>query len=129
MINQQQIYIIGGILVKNKFIFWIVISAIIMFAFPWLTVTFIKGDASMAVCFLLFFTINPIYSIFIGIFAGKSLKKLWSLPIISATLFLLGTWTFFDIGETAFIMYALIYFIIGIIAMFSSIFINKKIIN
>lgn len=26
-----------------------------MLAFPWLAVTFVKGDAGMAVCFLLFF--------------------------------------------------------------------------
>jgi len=115
--------------VKSKFTFWIAISAIIMFAFPWLAVTFIKGDASMAICFLLFFAINPMYSIFIGIFAGKSIKELWCLPIISAILFLLGTWTFFDIGETAFIMYALIYFIIGIVAMLVSVFISRKLIN
>ena len=41
--------------------------------------------------------------------SGKDMKHLWSLPIISAVLFLIGTWLFFDMGETAFILYAVIY--------------------
>lgn len=97
-----------------------------MLAFPWLAVTFVKGDAGMAVCFLLFFAVNPLYSVLIGAFAGKDVKHLWSLPVISAVLFLIGTWIFFDMGETAFILYAAVYLIIGIMAMLISMFIRKK---
>ena len=92
----------------------------------WLAVTFVKGDAGMAVCFLLFFAVNPLYSVLIGVFAGKDVKHLWSLPVISAVLFLIGTWIFFDMGETAFILYAAVYLIIGIMAMLISMFIRKK---
>jgi len=59
-------------------------------------------------------------------FAGKDVKHLWSLPVISAVLFLIGTWIFFDMGETAFILYAAVYLIIGIMAMLISMFIRKK---
>ena len=97
-----------------------------MLAFPWLAVTFVKGDAGMAVCFLLFFAVNPLYSVIIGAYAGKDVKHLWSLPVISAVLFLIGTWIFFDMGETAFILYAAVYLIIGIMAMLISMFIRKK---
>ena len=62
----------------------------------------------------------------IGAFAGKDVKHLWSLPVISAVLFLIGTWIFFDMGETAFILYAAVYLIIGIMAMLISMFIRKK---
>ncbi len=97
-----------------------------MLAFPWLAVTFVKGDAGMAVCFLLFFAVNPLYSVIIGAYAGKDVKHLWSLPVISAVLFLIGTWIFFDMGETAFILYAAVYLVIGIMAMLISMFIRKK---
>ena len=97
-----------------------------MLAFPWLAVTFVKGDAGMAVCFLLFFAVNPLYSVIIGAYAGKDVKHLWSLPVISAVLFLIGTWIFFDMGETAFILYAAVYLVIGIMAMLISLFIRKK---
>ena len=97
-----------------------------MLALPWLAVTFVKGDAGMAACFLLFFAVNPVYSVIIGAYAGKDIRHLWSLPVISATLFLTGTWIFFDMGETAFILYAAVYLALGIAAMLISMFIRKK---
>ena len=111
---------------KKNIILWLAASAVVMLAFPWLAVTFVKGDAGMAVCFLLFFAVNPLYSVIIGAYAGKDVKHLWSLPVISAVLFLIGTWIFFDMGETAFILYAAAYLVIGIMAMLISMFIRKK---
>ena len=60
---------------KNNFILWVIISLIVMLALPWLAVSFVKDDAGMAVCFILFFAINPIYSVILGVFAGKKYKK------------------------------------------------------
>lgn len=111
---------------KKNYILWLIVSAIIMLMLPWLAVTFVKSDAGMAVCFILFFGVNPIFSIIIGAFAGKGIKHLWSLPVVSAILFLIGTWTFFDMSETAFIIYAVVYLILGVLAMLISTFINKK---
>ena len=102
------------------------ISAVIMLLFPFLAVTFVKADAGMAVCFILFYAVNPVYTVVIGIFAGKNIKRLWSLPIISSILFLTGAWLLFDMGEIAFIMYAVIYLILGMLAMLASMFISKK---
>ena len=38
----------------KKIIPWMLATAVIMLVFPWLAVTFIKGDGGMAVCFILF---------------------------------------------------------------------------
>ena len=103
--------------VKKNIILWMAASAVVMLAFPWLAATFIKGDAGMAVCFLLFFAVNPLYSVLAGAFAGKDIRRLWSLPVISSALFLIGTWIFFDMGESAFILYAAVYLVLGIAAM------------
>lgn len=108
----------------KDYILCLIVSAIIMLMLPWLAVTFVKGDAGMSACFILFFGVNPIYSIIIGAFAGKDLRYLWSLPVISAVLFLIGTWIFFDMGETAFIIYAVVYLILGVPAMLISTFIK-----
>lgn len=102
---------------KKNIILWMAASAVVMLAFPWLAATFVKGDAGMAVCFLLFFAVNPLYSVLIGAFAGKDIRRLWSLPVISSALFLIGTWIFFDMGEPAFILYAAVYLVLGIAAM------------
>lgn len=68
---------------KKNIILWMAASAVVMLAFPWLAVTFVKGDAGMAVCFLLFFAVNPLYSVLIGAFAGKDIRNLscmrWSI--------------------------------------------------
>lgn len=112
---------------KKIFICWLAVSAVVMLVIPWAAATFVKGDAGMAVCFLLFFAINPIHSVAIGSFAGKEMKRLWSLPVISAVLFLCGTWIFFDMGETAFILYAAAYLVLGIVAMLISMCIRKKV--
>lgn len=106
---------------KKNIILWLAISAVIM-----LVVTFVKGDAGMAACFVLFFTVNPIYSVAIGFFAGKDVKHLWSLPVISVVLFLVGTWIFFDMGEMVFILYAVVYLTLGIAVILISMFIRKK---
>lgn len=111
---------------KKDLILWSLVSMVIMLLLPWLAVTFIKGNAAMAVCFLLFFVVDPIYSISIGVLGGKNVRYLWGLPIISTILFLLGTWLFFDMGESAFVLYAGIYLILGICAMLISMLIQWK---
>lgn len=114
---------------KRNAMAWFILSAIIMLFLPWLAVTFIKGDGGMAACLALFFGINPIYSVITGTFAGKNSRQLWYLPIVSPVLFLLGTWLFFDLGETAFLLYMTAYLALGILAMLLSAFVNKKTIN
>ena len=80
----------------------------------------------MAACFILFFAVNPLFSMVSGVFAGKDIKRLWPLPIITAGLFLMGTWLFFEMGETAFLLYCGCYLMIGIVAMLISAFVNKR---
>ena len=63
----------------KKMIPWIIASAVIMLVFPWLAVTFVKGDGGMAVCFILFFALNPIYAIFAGVQASRDVKRFWAL--------------------------------------------------
>lgn len=102
---------------KKQLIIWSIISALVMLMLPWIAVAFAHGDTGMAICFILFYAINPIYSVLVGCQASKDVKNLWALPIISAVLFLIGTWIFFTITETIFIVYAVIYLVLGLIAM------------
>lgn len=112
----------------KKNIICVLVSAFIMLFLPWCAVAFIKGDGGMAVCFLLFFTINPIASIVIGIVSGRNIRTSWFLHVLPAVLFLFGTWIFFDIREPAFIPYAVVYLLLGYTAMLVSAFVvNRKI--
>lgn len=105
---------------KKKFIGWLAGSVTVMFLLPWAAITFIPDDAGMAVILLLFFAIYPVYAITLGFFAGKNIKEMWSLPFITAALFLLGSWSFFDPGEGAFVIYTGVYWVMSMIAMFLS---------
>lgn len=105
---------------KMRLVGWLSGSAAVMLLLPWAAVTFVQSEAGMAVTLLLFFAINPAYSIVLGIFAGKYMKEMWGLPVIAAVLFLLGTWTFFDAGEYAFFIYAAVYLVIGMASMLFS---------
>ena len=109
----------------KKWIVWIIATMILMLGFPWFAVTF-TGDSGMGICFLLFYVVNPLYAAVCGAFAGRSVKELWSLPIVTAILFLTGTWIFFEMGEPAFLLYGGCYFVIGIVTMLISTFVNKR---
>ena len=109
----------------KKLIIWTMSALILMIGFPWLAVTF-AGSAGMAICCILFFAVNPLYAALSGVFAGKNIKQLWSLPIITAGLFLAGAWLFFEMGEPAFLLYCGCYLVIGIVAMLISSFVNKR---
>lgn len=104
----------------------ILVSTLIMLFLPWCAVTFIKGDGGMAACFMLFFVINPMASVSVGIFSGRNIRVSWFQPILLAVLFLIGTWIFFDVGEQAFIFYAVVYLLLGCVAMLISIFIVRR---
>lgn len=109
----------------KKWIVWTILATVLMIGCPWLAVEF-AGSAGMAVCFLLFYVVNPLFSAVCGAFAGKRIQQLWTLPIITAGLFLAGVWIFFEMGETAFLLYCSCYLMIGMIAMLISAFINKR---
>ena len=69
---------------------WMLATAVIMLVFPWLAVTFIKGDGGMAACFILFFAVNPIYAICSGAYAGKNIKKFGYYQLSQRYSFCLG---------------------------------------
>jgi len=108
----------------KKLIIWTISATILMIGCPWLTVNF-AGSSGLGVCFLLFFAVNPLFSAVCGVFAGRNIKQLWSLPIIVSLLYLSGVWLFFEMGEPEFLLYCGCYLIIGIVFMLISTFINK----
>ena len=102
------------------------IAALVALLLPWLTVTFVRGDGGMAVIFLLFFAVNPITAILLGIFSGGNIRAAWFCPLLFAALFLLGAWVIFDMAEIAFALYAVIYLLLGYAAMLAAWWIARR---
>ena len=79
---------------KKNCIF-IAVSAVIMLFLPWCAVTFVSdggfSDCGMAACFLLFYAVNPMASIIIGILSGRNIRSFWFQPVVLSVLFLFGT--------------------------------------
>ena len=95
------------------------------FGCPGLAIGF-GGDSGMAICFILFFAINPLFSILCGALAGTDIKGLWFMPIAFALLFILGAWIFFDFRESAFLLYGAAYLFIAALSMTVSYFIKNR---
>ena len=102
-------------------IFCMIASALVALLMPWLAVALVPGDSGMAICFLLFFAINPITAILLGIFSGGNVRTAWIQPLLFAALFLLGAWVFFTVTEMAFLLYAAVYLLLGYAAMLAAI--------
>lgn len=109
----------------KKWLYWLLLSGILMIGGPWVAVTWL-GDLGMAFCFLLFFAVNPLFSVFAGVYAGGDIKRLWSIPLVISALFLAGVWLFFDLGEPAFVSYGVVYLLIGTSAMLLSSFVKNR---
>lgn len=110
---------------KRTIIIWLSATIIVMFALPFAVAGLASECSGMALCMMLFFIVNPIYSAILGYHCGKDIKKMWNLPLVSALAFLAGTWIFFDIHELWFIVYATVYLAIGWTAMAISKHINS----
>lgn len=110
---------------KNR-LFWLILTMAVMLLLPWAAVTFVQSDMGLATVFLLFFGMDPVYSIVAGYCAGRQIRLLWWLPLVSALLFLAGTWLCFEMGESAFLLYAAFYWLIGTAAMLLSWYLEKR---
>lgn len=105
---------------------WLAATVAVMFALPFCMARFAPADAGMALCMMLFFIVNPIYSAILGFRCGRDVRQMWSLPLISSITFLAGAWLFFDIREVWFIIYAATYLAIGWVAMGINKYLNSK---
>ena len=112
--------------IKTKLFVWGIALALIMLLAPhWAVV--LGGENGMALCFILFFAVNPLVAFVSGIISGTDAKRLWMLPICVPAAFLMGIFINFGFGEELFVLYAAAYLAIGLVAMFITMLIKKAI--
>ena len=107
----------NGNLLKNNII-CVLVSAFIMIAMPWLTLSVIHGDFGMTVCLMLFYGLNPLTAIMIGLFSGVHIRTSWFQPLLPPVFFMVGVRLFFNIKDTSFLILAIIYLVVGYAVMF-----------
>ena len=111
---------------RKVIITWLAITAAVMFAFPFAVARLASACSGMALCMILFFIVNPIYSAILGFRCGRDIRRMWNLPLVSSVAFLAGTWLIFDIKEVWFVIYASVYLIIGWMAMGIRRYLNNR---
>ena len=89
------------------------VSAAVMVLLPWLAVAFAPADAGMAVCLLLFFAVNPVYAVTVGVLSGREEKLLLAQPLVTAVLFMAGSWLNFPPIDPVFWGYGAVYLALG----------------
>ncbi len=100
---------------KNKFILWSILSIIVMVVPLILGPRILSPESGMAMYVLSFLAVNPCFFAVLGVVISKDIKSMWSLPIISALIFFLGTFILLDTLDTLF--YTVIYIPVSAIAM------------
>ena len=111
----------------KKAITWILISALVLIAFPWIETTFLRRVYVLRE--IRFLVINPILFLVLGISIGKSMKKHWFLLIIALVFAYIAEVFIVHVKwglnyETLFVDYG-VYTAIAVIAMVSSHYINN----
>ena len=107
----------------KKFLIWFLATAALMIGLPFILTKVFAWENAIALCFLLFYAGNPLFSIVSGVVAGADLKHNWYLILLPPLLFLAGVFLLFDWKEKIFYRLALIYLIIGIVV---SLFVHRE---
>ena len=111
---------------KVKLIIFVILLSFIMLLVPHLA-SVAMGENGMAVCFLLFFAVDPLFALVSGILSGRDARRLWALVPAVPVTFLIGIFINFGFGEPLFLLYAAIYLAIGLVAMSFTMLIKKAI--
>ncbi len=102
---------------KTKTIICIGTIIAVMLIAPLVIVNFAPADAGMALCFILFFVIDPLVVMALSILAGTAPRKLWWIPILCAIAFPL----FFSLAVQEWVLdlfvYSVLYLGVGALAM------------
>ena len=94
---------------------WLAAAAVAA-ALPLGAVWLVPGDSGMAAVMLLFYLVDPVFSLILGTAAGREMKKLWFLPLCFPLLFLLGAGAAFTFKEWIFYAYGAGYLVLGYLA-------------
>jgi len=105
---------------KNKIILSFLLILLTMFVFPVFIVNFVEPHNSMGWLIILFFGINPILSIVLGILAATDIHRMWYIPLLVPFLFPVLYWIILQQFVVDFYVYSLGYFVVGLVAMIIS---------
>ena len=111
---------------EKKLITAIITEIVVLLILPLIFVNLAKPHDAMGLMMILFFAVNPISSVAISSLVGKDVKKLWWIPILFAFVFLFSYWLVLKEIVLDLTIYAIIYTLIGYVAMAVSWIVTRK---
>lgn len=111
---------------NNKIFISFLIVIVTMLIFPLLIFTFMKSLNGLFWFLLLFFAINPIISIIIGVLSGTEIRKLWFVPLIVSIIFPPLYWIVLQDIILQLYIHSLGYLIIGVVSMLVTSFLSNR---
>ena len=99
---------------KNLIIKASILLIISMLVIPFAIMKLCKPDEAMSYTMLIFFAVNPLTVLGIGVLAGADIKKLFWMPIVASAIFPPFFWL--ALGEIVIelYIYSMIYLAIGV---------------
>ena len=122
-----------------KLLLWTIITIVVMFALPIriILVTCVFNSSvtiNLTPMSVMVRYIAPVYSVIVGVVAGKEIKRCWILPLLSSVLFVITVWIFAILSDMLIDVYTLllftfgftVYLLIGMGSMLISSFVRNK---
>ncbi len=104
----------------------LVFTILLMVGCPYILSRMVDGSNGLALLFILLFMTNPVYSIMVGIAAGKDMLNCLYYPFVVAIIFVAGYMITFETTDMGLLVYAATYLLLGYISMFITYRIEKS---
>lgn len=110
----------------KKILGLLVLTILLMYLCPFILAKMVNGSDGLALLFILLFFVNPIYSIMVGIAAGKDFYNSLYYPFVVAIIFVSGYMIVFETNDYGLLVYAGIYLLLAVTSMVITYLIEKK---
>lgn len=110
----------------KKILDLLVLTILLMYLCPFILAKMVNGSDGLALLFILLFFVNPIYSIMVGIAAGKDFYNSLYYPFVVPIIFVSGYMIVFETNDYGLLVYAGIYLLLAVTSMVITYLIEKK---
>lgn len=93
------------------------VNFLVLLLLPMIIMTAATPTTGMLICIVLFFAVNPAFSLAAGIYAGRQLKRRWFTALFPPIVFWLSARIVFSEDTAQFAVYSIIYGCISVSVM------------
>lgn len=96
------------------------VCAVVQVVIPWSVSLAVSAEASIGVLYILFFMLEPLFALIMGLYAGRQIRLRWFTALAVPVMFLLGIAAVFGAGVVEFLVYSVTYLLLTLAGMLAS---------